>query len=118
MRRVSGSNPTLNPNVMVIRRDTIRFWLLLIALLLGGVVVNLWERSGEAKFSRRPLKEFPSQLGSWKQTGDDLRFDPQTEKVLRADDYLSRNFESGGRIASFYAGYYATQRTGSTYHSP
>ena len=98
--------------------DTIRFWLLLIALLLGGVVVNLWERSGEAKVSRRPLKEFPSQLGSWKQTGDVLRFDAQTEKVLRADDYLSRNFESGGRIASFYAGYYATQRTGSTYHSP
>ena len=85
--------------------DTIRFWLLLIALLFGGVVVNLWERSGEAKVSRRPLKEFPSQLGSWKQTGDDLRFDAQTEKVLRADDYLSRNFESGGRIASFYAGY-------------
>jgi len=103
---------------MTTRRDSIRFWLLLIALLLGGGIVNVWERAGEAKVSRRPLKEFPSQLGSWRQRGDDLRFDTETEKVLRADDYLSRNFESGDRVASFYAGYYATQRTGSTYHSP
>src|SRR5437879_10533931 len=98
--------------------DSIRFWLLLIALLLGGGIVNVWERAGEAKVSRRPLKEFPSKLGGWRQMGDDLRFDAETEKVLRADDYLSRNFESGDRVASFYAGYYATQRTGSTYHSP
>jgi len=98
--------------------DSIRFWLLLIALLLGGGVVNVWERAGESKVSRRPLKEFPSQLGSWRQMGDDLRFDSETEKVLRADDYLSRNFESGDHVASFYAGYYTTQRTGATYHSP
>jgi EpsI family protein len=104
--------------MMAIRRDSIRFWLLLIVLLLGGGIVNVWERAGEARVSRLPLKEFPSQLGSWRQRGDDFRFDPETEKVLRADDYLSRNFESGDRIASFYAGYYATQRTGSTYHSP
>ncbi len=98
--------------------DTIRFWLLLIALLLGGGIVNLWERAGEAKVSRRPLREFPVQLGTWRQVGDDLRFDAETEKVLRADDYLSRNFASAERVASFYAGYYATQRTGTTYHSP
>src|SRR5437879_11346380 len=90
--------------------DSIRFWLLLIALLLGGGIVNLWERSGEAKVSRRPLKEFPSQLGSWRQIGDDLRFDTETEKVLRADDYLSRNFQSGDRVASFYAGYRSEER--------
>src|SRR2546429_4596616 len=98
--------------------DSIRFWLLLIALLLGGGIVNVWERAGESKVSRRPLKEVPSQLGSWRQMGDDLRFDSETEKVLRADDYLSRNFESGDHVASFYAGYYTTQRTGATYHSP
>src|SRR5204863_1309716 len=103
---------------MTTPNNTIRFWLLLIALLLGGGIVNGWERSGEAKVSRRPLKELPSKLGGWRQMGEHLRFDAETEKVLRADDYLSRNFESGDRLASFYAGYYATQRTGSTYHSP
>ena len=50
--------------------------------------------------------------------GDDIRFDNETEKVLSADDYLSRNFVSNGRMASFYVGYYATQRNGATYHSP
>ena len=39
--------------------------------------------------------------------------------MLRADDYLLRNYRSAdGRVASFYVGYYATQRNGATYHSP
>lgn len=96
-----------------------RFWILLVALLLGGAIINVWERAGEAKVSRRPLREFPSQVGSWRQSGNDTRFDAETEKVLRADDYLSRDYQSpDGRVASFYAGYYASQRTGATYHSP
>ena len=104
--------------MMKTRNNTIRFWLLLAALLLGGGVINIWERAGEAKVSRRALKDFPSQLGSWRQTGGDSRFDEETEKILSADDYLSRNFESSGRLGSFYVGYYATQRNGATYHSP
>ena len=96
-----------------------RFWILLIALLIGGGIINAWERAGEAKISRRPLKDFPTQVGSWRQRGSDSRFDAETEKVLRADDYVSRNYESSdGRVASFYVGYYASQRTGATYHSP
>jgi EpsI family protein len=96
----------------------LRFWLLLFVLLVGGGVINAWERAGEAHVSRRPLKEFPSQLGGWRQLGDDQRLDAETEKVLRADDYLSRNFVADGLTASFYVGYYATQRNGATYHSP
>ncbi len=103
---------------MTNRTNTIRFCALLAVLLLGGGVINVWERAGEAHVSRRNLKEFPAQVGSWRQVGDDLRFDDETEKVLRADDYLSRNFVSNGRTASFYVGYYATQRNGATYHSP
>ncbi|HEY6045545.1 MAG TPA: EpsI family protein [Pyrinomonadaceae bacterium] len=96
-----------------------RFWILLAALLMCGAVVNLWERAGEAKVSRQALKNFPAQVGQWKQKGDDLRFDKETEDVLRADDYLSRNYETAdGRTVSFYVGYYASQRTGATYHSP
>jgi EpsI family protein len=96
-----------------------RFWILLVALLMCGAVINIWERAGEAKVSRQVLKNFPAHVGDWKQKGDDLRFDKETEEVLRADDYLSRNYEAAdGRIVSFYVGYYASQRTGATYHSP
>src|ERR1700675_1482300 len=103
---------------MKIRTDTVRFWILLAALLLGGGVINVWERAGEAHVSRKSLREFPAQIGSWRQVGDDTRFDAETEKVLRADDYLSRNFISSAHTASLYVGYYATQRNGATYHSP
>src|SRR5437773_9830503 len=100
------------------RTNRNRFWTLLIVLVLAGALINGWERAGEARISRKPLKEFPSRMGAWRQQGDDVRFDQETEKVLRADDYLSRNFESSGRMASLYVGYYATQRNGATYHSP
>jgi EpsI family protein len=104
---------------MIKTRTETRFWILLAALLICGAVINIWERAGEAKVSRQALNQFPSQIGRWRQTGDDTRFDTETEKVLRADDYLSRNYQSlDGRIASFYVGYYASQRTGATYHSP
>lgn len=99
-------------------QSSIRFWILLIALLFGGVIINLWDRAGEAKVARQPLKNFPQQIGSWRQQGQDGRFDSETEKVLRADDYVSRNFEANGVVGSLYIGYYATQRTGATYHSP
>jgi EpsI family protein len=103
---------------MFLNRPNMRFWLLLVVLLLGGAIINVWERAGEAKISRKPLKDLPRQIGSWRQQGEDVRFDRETEKVLRADDYVSRNFESNGRIGSLYVGYYATQRNGATYHSP
>ena len=100
-------------------KNSWRFYLLLAILLVGGGVIHLWERAGEASVSRRALKEMPAQVGSWRQSGPDQRFDQQTESVLRADDYLSRNYAlPDGRTASFYVGYYATQRNGATYHSP
>jgi len=103
---------------MKTRSNTIRFWVLLAVLLLAGGIVNGWERTGETHVPRHALKDFPPQLGSWHQVGADSRFDDETERILRADDYLSRNFVSDGRTASFYVGYYATQRNGATYHSP
>jgi EpsI family protein len=96
-----------------------RFGILLALLLLGGAVVNAWEYLDEAHVSRSALKDFPNQAGTWQTAGSDERFDAQTESVLRADDYLLRNYRSpDGRYASLYVGYYATQRNGATYHSP
>jgi EpsI family protein len=101
------------------RNNSWRFGLLLAVILLGGIGVNAWEYVDEARVQRSELKDFPKKLVTWQQIGGDGRFDAGTEAVLRADDYLLRNYKSiDGRVASFYVGYYATQRNGATYHSP
>jgi EpsI family protein len=95
------------------------FWALVVVLVLGGVAVNFLEVVGEARVPRRALAEFPKEVGGWKQTGPDARFDAATEAVLRADDYVTRDYTlPDGRYVSLYVGYYATQRAGATYHSP
>jgi EpsI family protein len=96
-----------------------RFTILLVVLLAGGFVVNAWDYLGEARVERKSLKDFPGQIGTWEQTGTDEQFDPETLAVLKASDYLLRNYRSPqGRVANFYVGYYASQRDGATYHSP
>jgi EpsI family protein len=96
-----------------------RFIVLFVALVLSGVIINIWNNIGEAHVDRRALHDFPAQLGAWRQTGADERFDKETEEVLRADDYVARSYAlPDNRTAGFYVGYYATQRNGATYHSP
>lgn len=101
------------------RSKTTHFWAMAALLVLGGAFINYWASAGEARAPRRALAEFPAEFGGWRQAGRDARFDAATEAVLRADDYVSRDYAGeAGRFASLYVGYYSTQRTGSTYHSP
>ncbi len=96
-----------------------RFFALLAVLVGGGIFINTWALAGDAHVERRQLKEFPTQIESWKRVGADEVLDQQTADVLRADDFLSRVYQRpDGGYASFYVGYFATQRTGATYHSP
>ncbi|MCM3904821.1 MAG: EpsI family protein [Pyrinomonadaceae bacterium] len=96
-----------------------RFAVLLILLLVGGIVVNAWEYLGEKPAARKELKDFPKLLGTWQQLGPDQRFDDATLSVLRATDYLMRNYSTAkGQSGNLYVGYYASQRDGATYHSP
>ena len=96
-----------------------RFAILLGVLLAGGLVVNAWEYLGEARAERKQLKDFPKQIGPWQQSGGDEQFNQETLAVLRASDYLLRNYRgSDGKMVNFYVGYYASQREGATYHSP
>jgi EpsI family protein len=96
-----------------------RFFFLLIAILLGGALANTWAYLGEARVVRKELKEFPTEVGTWQKQGGDLLIDAQTMSVLRATDYVLRDYRrADGALANFYVGYYATQRDGATYHSP
>lgn len=98
---------------------SMRFAILFLLLVAGGAVVNAWHFLGEAKVERKELRGFPKKIGPWEQTGGDEQFDNQTMAVLRASDYLLRNYRgSDGRVMNFYVGYYASQRDGATYHSP
>lgn len=100
------------------KSSTLRFVILLVAILAAGVLVNAWAYLGEAHVDRKPLKDFPAELGQWRKSKD-LIIDEPTMKVLRASDYLLRDFQSpDGEVANFYVGYYASQREGASYHSP
>jgi len=99
--------------------STMRLALLFVLILAGGTLVNGWAFLGEKPVERKALKEFPEEIGAWRKSGNDQTLDDATLKVLRASDYLLREFRtSDGHVANFYVGYYATQSDGSSYHSP
>ena len=100
-------------------KSSLRFGVLLVLILLMGVIVNAWSYLGEAHVERKELKDFPQAVGVWQKTGNDQILDNETLKVLKASDYLLRDFRKpDGSVVNFYVGYYASQRSGATYHSP
>ena len=100
---------------LVTDRQTV---LLFTAILIGGVFINWFQHRSEVQVDRRPLSEIPGWLGIWEQKGNDIRFDADTEKVLRASDYVMRNYSNRNTVLNLYVGYYTSQRSGATYHSP
>ena len=100
-------------------KSSLRFGVLLVLILLVGVLVNTWSYLGEAHVERKHLNDFPETVGPWLKIGSDKILDDETLKVLRASDYLLRDFRKPeGTVVNLYVGYYASQRTGATYHSP
>ena len=100
-------------------KSSLRFAVLFSVILVVGVLVNAWAYLGEAHIERKQLKDFPVQLGEWRKTKPDETIDEPTMKVLRATDYLLRDYQRpDGQVANFYVGYYASQRDGASYHSP
>jgi len=100
-------------------KTSVRFAVLLIAVVVVGAVVNTWAYLGEAHVDRKPLKDFPAQVGDWRRSRPDQILDDATLSVLRASDYLLRDYQRGdGAFGNFYVGYYQSQREGASYHSP
>lgn len=100
-------------------KTTTRFYLLLAVLIFGGVFINWFEQRGEISTERQALANLSADLGDWRQRGGEIKFDAATESILRTTDYTMRDYISkDNRAANLYVGYYASQRTGATYHSP
>ena len=94
-----------------------RYWT--ICVILAGTATFLHYREGPERYTaREPLSDFPVQLAGW--TGTDRSIDADTLEVLGAGDFLSRVYSSDQAAApiSLFIGYFPTQRTGTTIHSP
>ena len=91
---------------------------LLFLLLGGGALISWVHMRTEMPIARKPLSELPLQLGGAFRPFADTRFSPATEEVLKASDYIMRDYILPPRRFNLYVGYYDSQRTGSTYHSP
>lgn len=101
------------------KTSSVRFAILLVAIITVGALVNTWSYLGEAHVDRKQLNGFPEQVGEWQKSKPDQTIDEPTMKVLRASDYLLRDYRRpDGLTANFYVGYYASQREGASYHSP
>lgn len=94
-------------------------WPLVIALIIAGFGVNWFANRAEVAVERRQLTELSTTLGDWRQRGSEIKFGEGVDRVLGTTDYTMREYtNTEGRVANIYVGYYATQRTGATYHSP
>ena len=87
------------------------------ALLIAGTVLLHALGHGEPVLRRQQLANFPINIGA--RSSFDV---PITDRILKAvgvDDYLNRQYASAGvSPISLYVGYYKSQRTGDTIHSP
>jgi exosortase D (VPLPA-CTERM-specific) len=104
--------------VATTRFETGRVALIFAVVIACGTMVNWFQYRGEVEVQRLPLSEIPAVLGGWEQRNPDIRFDPESEKVLKATDYVMRDYYGPGKRLNLYVGYYASQRGGTTYHSP
>jgi exosortase D (VPLPA-CTERM-specific) len=111
---VSGSSSSPKSRI----RNPKSLWIVLFVLVAGGLFINWFEHRGEAAVGRKPLKELSATLGDWQQKGSPIRFSEATESVLKTSDYMMREYVKDGKLANLYIGYYASQKTGATYHSP
>ncbi len=94
-----------------------RFWT--VVFLLVGTALLLYAR-GDADLipASEPLTQVPRVIGGW--SGTNIPIDQETLDVLGAGEFLSRVYSQGGQFQKIglFIGYFPTQRTGVTIHSP
>jgi EpsI family protein len=97
--------------------QTPRYWT--VALLLAATALLLQARGNTDLIpSSEPLSQFPRAIAGW--TGSDRHIDQETLNVLGAGEFLSRLYTQDGQLQpiGLFIGYFPTQRTGVTIHSP
>jgi EpsI family protein len=93
-----------------------RFWITAI-VLIGATVLLHGVSHGETVVPHKPLLDLPHVLGTWH--GEDHPLDAQVLQAVSVSDYANRLYvDQGGAAIQLYIGFYDSQRTGSTIHSP
>jgi len=93
-----------------------RLWIT-VALLAAAFVLLHTVSHGEVIVPRCSLHELPYTLEGW--TGREQPLTDQVLKILGVSDYTNRIYFSQQKgFAQLYVGYYASQKTGDTIHSP
>ena len=86
-------------------------------LCLTAMIIFAVSTRTEILPDRTRFVSFPTQLGDWH--GRTSMLAPQEEHVLNLDDYIISDYsDRAGRGINFYVAYYASQRKGSSPHSP
>jgi len=100
----------------------VRSWLFALAALMVGATLAFTDARARQPETApaKPLADLPRSFGEWRATRD-LPIADRELDLLKLSDYVSRAYASdrpGTGAAFLYIGYYRTQRTGATYHSP
>jgi EpsI family protein len=96
--------------------SSVRLWITA-GLLVGAFLLLHNVSHGEAVVLHQPLRELPYTLDSW--TGTEQPLPERIVQAVGVSDYTNRiYFNPQVGLAQLYVGYYASQRTGDTIHSP
>ncbi len=82
----------------------------------GAAFYGLAGRS-EAIPQSRSLSELPKSIGEWRMLREGV-IEQDEKDVLRADDYLTRQYAAPGKAVNLFVAYFRSQRAGQTPHSP
>jgi EpsI family protein len=101
---------------MVRRPPSVRFWIAGGILLAASVSLH-GVSHGERIVPREPLRKLSYQLASWR--GEERPLQAQVVESASVTDYTNRlYFNAATEPILLYIGYYDSQRTGNTIHSP
>ena len=94
----------------------IRFVILMLLLAVSCVAVEVLPSAMQAPDGQK-LSRFPLQIGEW--SGQELpRLSNEEQRVLKANDYLSRVYRHNGQSVELFVAYYSSQKSGEAIHSP
>lgn len=93
-----------------------RFWVT-VCVLLSACVLRQSISHGEPHIPRAPLRTLADTVANWK--SQELPLEDRTVQAVGVTDYINRLYvDQEHSTIQLYVGYYASQRTGDTIHSP